>query len=141
MYYKGYIKKAGTGTEDIVARCLAYGLPKPHYQQDEDFRVVIYRPESQEISSVTQSGTQSGTQSRVAIQILDFCRVPRQVCEIREKLNYTNRTKFRQSHIAPLLEAELLEMTIPDKPTSSKQKYRTTEMGLQFLEQNNGGKV
>ena len=128
-----------------MEKCLAYGLPKPQYQQDEDFRVVIYRHETQEISSGPQSGTQSGPQlgpqSRVAIQILDFCRVPRQVCEIRKKLNYTNRTKFRQSHIAPLLEADLLEMTIPDKPTSSNQKYRTTEKGLQILEQNNGGKV
>ncbi len=31
--------------------------------------------------------------------------------------------------VAPLLEAGLLEMTIPGKPRSSKQHYRITEAG------------
>jgi ATP-dependent DNA helicase RecG len=66
---------------------------------------------------------------------LDFCRIPRQIHEIREKFNYTNRTKFRQSYMTPLLDAGLLEMTIPDKPTSSQQKYQTTAKGLQYLTQ------
>jgi ATP-dependent DNA helicase RecG len=36
-----------------------------------------------------------------------------------------NRTKFRDQVLNPLLADGLLEMTIPDKPTSSKQRYRT----------------
>jgi hypothetical protein len=47
MYYKGFIDKAGTGTEDIVSKCKAHGLPTPLFQQDEDFKVVIYRPDSE----------------------------------------------------------------------------------------------
>jgi ATP-dependent DNA helicase RecG len=45
----------------------------------------------------------------------------------------TNRTKFRDQVLNPLLEAGLVEMTIPDKPRSSKQKYRLTEKGRQVL--------
>jgi len=30
-------------------------------------------------------------------------------------------------------------MTIPDKPRSSKQKYRLTDKGRQFMEQLSGG--
>lgn len=33
----------------------------------------------------------------------------------------------------PLIDAGLLEMTIPDKPRSSKQRYRTTAAGLMLL--------
>jgi len=45
-----------------------------------------------------------------------------------------DRTKFRQQVLNPLVEAEFIEMTIPDKPTSSKQKYRLTIKGKEKLE-------
>lgn len=47
----------------------------------------------------------------------------------------SDRTKFRDQVVRPLLDAGLVEMTIPDKPTSSKQEYRTTAAGKQRLEQ------
>jgi len=47
----------------------------------------------------------------------------------------TDRTKFRNQALRPLLDAGFIEMTIPDKPTSSKQKYRLTEAGKKILDQ------
>ena len=44
-----------------------------------------------------------------------------------------DRTKFRDQVVRPLLDAGLLEMTIPDKPRSSRQRYRTTEAGRRIL--------
>ena len=44
-----------------------------------------------------------------------------------------DRTKFRNQVLKPLLEGGWLQMTIPDKPTSSKQKYRLTDKGQQLL--------
>jgi DNA-binding PadR family transcriptional regulator len=46
-----------------------------------------------------------------------------------------NRTKFRDQVLRPLLDAGLIEMTIPDKPRSPRQRYRTTEAGRRALEQ------
>ena len=43
MYWNGYIEKVGTGTEDIINKCRAYGLKTPEFYQEEDFRVVIWR--------------------------------------------------------------------------------------------------
>lgn len=45
----------------------------------------------------------------------------------------TNRTKFRNRVLRPLLDAGLIEMTIPDKPTSRMQRYRTTVAGREVL--------
>ncbi len=45
----------------------------------------------------------------------------------------TDRTKFRNQVLAPLLAAGLIELTIPDKPRSSRQRYRLTAKGRQFL--------
>jgi predicted HTH transcriptional regulator len=43
MYWSGYIEKVGTGTEDIINQCVKYGLKTPEFQQDEDFKVIIWR--------------------------------------------------------------------------------------------------
>ena len=43
MFLKGYIEKAGTGTEDIITKCVNYGLEKPEFHQGSDFKVTIWR--------------------------------------------------------------------------------------------------
>jgi ATP-dependent DNA helicase RecG len=45
----------------------------------------------------------------------------------------TNRTKFRDQVLNPLLSANLIEMTIPEKPRSRLQKYRLTDKGRAWL--------
>lgn len=44
--------------------------------------------------------------------------------ELMSLLKRTDRTKFKDQVLNPLIGAGLVEPTIPDKPTSSKQKYR-----------------
>ncbi len=51
----------------------------------------------------------------------------------------SDRTKFRHQVLNPMIEEGFIEMTIPDKPRSSKQKYRLTEKGRQVLGRSEGG--
>ena len=46
---------------------------------------------------------------------------------------------FRLVYLRPALDAGLIEMTIPDKPRSSKQKCRLTDKGRQAIRQQGGG--
>ena len=46
-------------------------------------------------------------------------------------LGLRDRKSFRELYLRPALADGLIEMTIPDKPRSSKQKYRLTEKGRQ----------
>jgi ATP-dependent DNA helicase RecG len=51
--------------------------------------------------------------------------------ELQERLAITDRKHFRDAYLQPALEAGLIEMTIPDKPKSPRQKYRLTDAGQQ----------
>ncbi len=44
--------------------------------------------------------------------------------EIQAMLGLKDRKSFRERYLKPALEAGLIEMTIPDKPTSKVQRYR-----------------
>ncbi|HUV01668.1 MAG TPA: hypothetical protein VMW32_11955 [Bacteroidales bacterium] len=67
------------------------------------------------------------------------CLIDTGITELMKIAGRADRTKFRNLVLNPLIEAELLEMTIPDKPSSSKQKYRVTEKGRALLiKQRNG---
>ena len=76
-----------------------------------------------------QVGTKSGP-SRDQVEILRLCRQERTLVELMHVCGRRNRTKFRNSVIKPLLEAGFLVLTIPGKPRSRMQRYRTTEAGL-----------
>lgn len=55
--------------------------------------------------------------------------------ELQEVIKINNRDYFRKAYINAALNAELIEMTIPDKPNSRLQKYRLTAKGLAFQKQ------
>lgn len=67
-------------------------------------------------------------------QILEFCVKPRKRKEILvDCLKISNQTKNYKNHILPLMEKELIQLTIKDRPTSQHQKYFLTNKGKIFL--------
>jgi len=47
--------------------------------------------------------------------------------EMMELLGLKHRPSFRDNYLLPALKLGYIEMTIPDRPNSSKQKYRKVE--------------
>lgn len=82
-----------------------------------------------------QVRTKSGLSHQEVLQIVDSCAEPKSIVEIMKLFNWSNRTKFRNKYITPLIEIGILEMTIPEKPNSRLQKYRLTILGKQFKDQ------
>ena len=56
--------------------------------------------------------------------LVNFCSVPRTAKEIIERAGVSNQTKNRERYVTSLVEAGYLEMTNPDNPRASNQKYR-----------------
>ena len=50
---------------------------------------------------------------------------------LQAALNLKDRKSFRDRYLKPALDAGLIEMTLPDKPTSSLQKYVLSTLGEQ----------
>lgn len=59
--------------------------------------------------------------------IVNFCSVPRSSKEILDRVGVTNHSKNRQTYIMSLVEAGYLEMTNPEHPNASNQKYRRSK--------------
>lgn len=86
-------------------------------------------------SSKNQMGVQSPTQSDEPIQrlLLALTDEEKSSGDLRSALGIKHRPNFRDNYLHPALDAELIEMTILEKPSSSKQKYRLTAKGEAFL--------
>lgn len=57
----------------------------------------------------------------------------RTMTELKDLYHWANTTKFRTKYITPLIEAQLVGMTFPDKPTSPNQRYFLTDCGKALL--------
>ena len=50
---------------------------------------------------------------------------------LQQLLGLSDKKSFTLRYIKPALQADLIEMTIPDKPTSRWQQYQLTALGIQ----------
>jgi ATP-dependent DNA helicase RecG len=138
MYLTKYIERMGTGIRDMIKRCKKAGLPEPEIRLDAGCFVLTIRRKKPEAGAKSGPGRdQVGTKSALSgdqVAILRKCLICNPISDLMEIVGRTNRTKFRDQVLKPLLEDGLLQMTIPDKPTSSKQGYQTTKKGRALLE-------
>ena len=56
--------------------------------------------------------------------IVNFCCVPRTAKEILDRIGVSMHSKNRERHITSLVAAGYLQMTNPENPTASNQKYK-----------------
>ena len=66
---------------------------------------------------------QATGETKVKNQLLEFCKTPRSRDEMQEFLGLSDREHFRLNILRPLIASGEFLLTIPDKPTSPKQKY------------------
>ncbi len=57
------------------------------------------------------------------ICILKFCKTPKSREEIQKFIGIKDREYFQKNILKSLINNNLLQLTIPDKPSSPKQKY------------------
>lgn len=136
------VEEWGSGYKRIKEACKLGGYPEPQWEElGTVLRVTFFpHPDFTYETQRDQVGTRSGpSRDQVEanleltpeiIMLLRLCQQPKALVELMTALSLKNRTKFRQKYLNPLMEQGLLQMTIPDKPSSRMQKYQTTPAGL-----------
>ncbi len=154
LFLTRYIEKAGTGTLDMIALCQEAGLASPGFRQDHgQFVQTLMRPPAAAAQVAAEVLTDdkhlwdfalagiarafpaatAQVSAQVAAQVALFCREPRSAREIMDHLELKHWKTFQGNYLNPLIQGELLERTIPDKPTSRLQKYHLTVQGRTWL--------
>jgi len=134
------IEARGTGIQKMRAETQKFPEIELVLQETgHAFQVQFIKIEAQDETHVTpQDAPQVTPQDapQVTPQVLQLLSVLKDV-EDRETLQSALGLKaiknFRFLYLVPALAAGFIEMTIPDKPRSSKQKYRLTERGKLIL--------
>ena len=112
-------------------------IEAPVINQSEDWTKEIKRSqkigqEVEQLSFIYYDNNDSlilGTKKGLSLdhlRILKNCKNESSAIELMEILNRTNKSKFKNTIIYPLVENGFLELTNPDKPKSPSQKYRLT---------------
>lgn len=57
------------------------------------------------------------------VRLRDYLRDPRTRAELQKFCKISSRDYFRTKILGPLVDAKKVKLTIPDKPTRTKQKY------------------
>jgi predicted HTH transcriptional regulator len=122
----------GTGTTDIIDRCVENGLCKPEFHQDEDFRVVLWRPEVQE--GGTEGGTETLPVDKKLIRIIQAIRGDTKTArEIMATMQLKGEDNFRKRYLHPSIDFGYVSSLYPDAYKRRDQAYYLTEKGLQLL--------
>ena len=86
-----------------------------HYSTDLDTELRHYS---------TDLDTKRVTLTNKEKDIVNFCSVPRTTKEILDRIGVSMHSKNRERYITSLVAAGYLQMTNPDNPTASNQKYK-----------------
>ena len=92
-----------------------YQLEQPEFVDERgSFIVRLYHKTKEKTEAI---------HTEEAMDLILFCRTPRNRKEICEYLGLTSVTYAIQKHVLPLVEAGQLKMSLPDKPKSPRQLY------------------
>ena len=131
LYLRGLMDKAGRGSVLMVQQCREAGLPDPFWKSDPKLGVTVTIPAPEVTPEATPEATpEVAPEVQKLLQCLDGEMLRR---DLQSAMKLKDDEHFRKAYLIPALDAGLIEMTVPDKPKSSKQRYRLTALGKATL--------
>ena len=123
FYLAGHIESWGRGIEMMVQACEESGCPIPEIKIEAGSFAIEFRFVTGQVDQPT------GQVTGQVQKLLDMLEGEMSRTELMKVLRLKHRDSFVELYIKPALALELIEMTVPDRPTSQLQKYRLTGAG------------
>jgi predicted HTH transcriptional regulator len=123
----GRAEALGSGVRNLFRYTKIYSAGiEPQLIEDNIFKIIIPLDERLFMDDgLVSAQVTAQDEDEYLVQILLFCQTPKTRDEIQEHIKIAHREYFRKHILKPLLLSNKLLLTIPDKPTSPKQKYYT----------------
>lgn len=138
-------EKQSTGIPTILAELKKNGSPMPEFETDDErnyLETTIKIRDGFAIDLKAKQDTFEGVEDELKhaafiidmdiekfSELMEFMNSPRTRKELQDFCGYKSRDYFRNKILIPLINAGKIDMTIPDKPQSSKQKYVRKSQG------------
>ncbi len=157
MSWTSYVEKSGSGTGEILDKCVEYGLARPEFDPTASFfKTVIWRassgartpgPDQRLVASgprsgpkkrAQEAGPRSGPKKRaqeagpsavVDRVILALMESDRSGTEVARAIGQKSLSGRLKIRIKSLLEDRIIEWIFPDNVHNRHQKYRLTKKG------------
>jgi ATP-dependent DNA helicase RecG len=123
LYLRGFMEKLGRGIVLILRACKERGLPAPLWTSDTKTGVTLTFFATEVTMEVT---TEVATE---VLRMLGVFKGDMSRQDLQRLLGLKNDEHFRKAYLLPAIKEGVIEMTLPDKPRSSKQRYRLTQKG------------
>ncbi len=136
LYRMDLVEQIGSGIRRIMQLCHDYGVKIPQVVVEDNWVTVVFgRDQGKPLSSEnSDTGQVTGQVTGEIKKLVQVCISELSRKELQLKLKLKHRDNFTDKYLKPALEEGFIEMTIPEKPRSSKQKYRLTIKGKSILE-------
>jgi len=135
VYLAGYIEQVGTGTNDVIDRCVELGLRRPEFRQDEDFMVMRWRKEYLTETSSNQVIGQVAGQVREPVRRLILALAGQTLTrkQMMTLLSLKGRENFRVNYLEPSMAEGLVLKFYPESDNRPDQAFYLSEKGLLLL--------
>ncbi|MYC77265.1 PadR family transcriptional regulator [Candidatus Poribacteria bacterium] len=110
----------------MIRRCSDAGLSEPEFADSSGFKTTIWRAKPPEQIKVQPEFLPRDLKSQVLNLLADG---PLSRSELSKQLGHKKASGQLYNVVRDLLDDQMIEYTLPDKPRSPRQKYRLTDKG------------
>lgn len=143
FFRAGYVESWRRGIEKMRRECANHDVPAPIFDTSMSGLMLTFKANpvhltaalGEKLASVLLGLTGEVTPEAKLLRAMASAALqtlPRRA--LQEALGLSDDEHFRKTFLLPALAGGLIEMTLPDKPTSRLQQYRLTEAGRTRLQ-------